>query len=78
MYLICLLFRALKIGSIRHFFSADSFRTAADVMEDLEKSLSDSLNRLFRLSVLAAVLLLTVRYLSQPRMMLPYMCVSSR
>ena len=47
------------------------------MIELLENSLSLSLNFLFLLSLVGADLD-TVRYLSQPRMMLPYRWVSSR
>lgn len=47
--------------------------TAMDVMEDLEKSRSASLNFLLRGSFLVVgSLLADVRYLSQPRIILPY------
>lgn len=49
-----------------------------DVIDDLENKRSASLNLRFRLSAFELVLLLVVRYRSQPRMMLPYSCVSSR
>jgi len=47
--------------------------TAIEVMEDLEKRRSASLNFLLRGSFLElGSLLADVRYLSQPRMILPY------
>ena len=45
--------------------------TAIEVMDDLEKSLSASLNFLFLLSALLFVFLLLAKYLSHPRIMLP-------
>lgn len=51
---------------------------AIEVMLDLEKSRSASLNLRFRLSAFEFVALLEVRYRSQPRMMFPHSWVSSR
>lgn len=53
--------------------------TAIEVMEDLEKRRSASLNFLLRGSFFElGSLLADVRYLSQPRMILPYKWVSSK
>lgn len=52
--------------------------TAIEVIDDLENRRSASLNFLFRLSALEFVVLLLDKYLSQPRIILPYSCVSSR
>jgi len=54
---------------------------ATDVIDDLEKSRSFSLNFLFLLLRAVSTLevdLLALRYRSQPRMMLPQLCVSSK
>lgn len=53
-------------------------RTAIDVIEDFENKRSASLNFLFRLSAFEFVVLLLDKYLSQPRIIFPYNCVSSR
>lgn len=45
---------------------------AIDVMDDLENNLSASLNLRLRLSALELVALFDVKYLSQPRMILPH------
>lgn len=45
---------------------------AIDVIEDLENNRSASLNLRFRLSALELVALLEVKYLSQPRIILPH------
>lgn len=52
--------------------------TAIEVIEDLENSLSASLNFLLRLSAFELVLLFVVKYLSQPLIIFPYSCVSSK
>lgn len=52
--------------------------TAIDVIDDLENNLSASLNFLLRLSALLLVVLLLAKYLSQPLIMFPYTCVSSK
>lgn len=52
--------------------------TAIEVMEDLEKSLSASLNLRFRLSALLLVPRLVVKYRSHPLIILPYSWVSSK
>lgn len=52
--------------------------TAIEVMEDLENSLSASLNFLLRLSAFEFVLLFVAKYLSHPRIIFPYNCVSSK
>lgn len=52
--------------------------TAIDVIDDLENNLSASLNFLLRLSALLLVFLLLAKYLSQPLIMFPYNCVSSK
>lgn len=49
-----------------------------DVIDDLENNLSASLNFLFLLSALLFVFLLLAKYLSHPRIIFPYNCVSSR
>lgn len=52
--------------------------TAIEVIDDFENKRSASLNFLFLLSALELVVLLLDKYLSQPRIILPYSCVSSR
>ena len=49
--------------------------TAIDVIDDLENSLSASLNFRLRLSALLLVFLLLAKYRSHPLMMLPYSCL---
>lgn len=58
--------------------STERIRTAMEVIDDLENSRSASLNFLFRLSAFEFVVLLLDKYLSQPRIMFPYSCVSSK
>lgn len=55
-----------------------NLRTAIDVIDDFEKSLSASLNFLFLLSAFEFVVLLLDKYLSHPLIMFPYSCVSSK
>lgn len=65
-----------KIG-LENGLKMVKFLTAFDVMEDLEKSLSFSRNFRFLLSVFDAFLFMD-KYRSQPRMIFPYKCVSSK
>ena len=69
------------MGQNSTYGSVSPETAATDVIDDLEKSRSFSLNFLFLLLRAVSTLevdLLALRYRSQPRMMLPQLCVSSK
>lgn len=66
--------KKLQSLKVKHIY----LLTAIEVIDDLENNLSASLNFLLRLSALLLVFLLLAKYLSQPLIIFPYNCVSSK